>query len=362
MKMMCRGAAPLFLLLQLLHLFPAWATKLRGTADDILLAHSGNTTIHEAITFQSYYEQHKGRGMWKWNVALDMYQRHLAAFAAKPANIVEIGVQSGGSIMMYQAALPQCKYYGMDINQNCAQFKDAKTSITIGDQASVPVWQSFFASVVPAVDILIDDGGHQTYQMLATLQQALPRIKPGGFFLTEDIHGQNDDYLTKFMIPASYTIGNLPSVTGAKVESVHMYPFIVGVQMAGGAPLTLPAPAATVKTFDELGKALPQHLGGAVALANPSWGSFLAPEALTNIFRSFYDMYGGSVRQEPANCHGDEVSANCVMIATNTHQQNLVKGVHITHDKVLVEVHKAPPTISATRKGQVWIPYAGPKF
>lgn len=264
---------------------------------------------------------------------------------------------------MYHAVLPNAYYYGMDINKNCVNFNDATTTIYLGDQASVPAWTHFFQAITPDLDICIDDGGHQAHQMLATIQQVLPHMKVGSFFLTEDIHGINDDYLTKFFHPAVQTICSFQSVQGATLQSVHLYPFVLGVQMAPGAGQTTwmpPAATTQVDSIPALMAALPLNLGGVVKLSNGAWGSLFTPDAMTNFFNTFYDLYGGVVREEPNPCHSDQVSNNCAMIATNTNLQNLVVGVHIYVDHVLVEVQAAPPTIAAYRKGDKWIAYNGP--
>lgn len=287
--------------------------------------------------------------------------------AGRPTKMLEIGVQSGGSINMYHAVLPQTYYYGMDINKNCVQFNDARTTIYLGDQASVPGWTHFFAAITPDLDICIDDGGHQAHQMLATIQQVLPHMKSGSFFLTEDIHTVNDHsmgpYNTGFFQPAAHTLGNFWSHQGATLQSVHLYPFVLGVQMSPGPGQTawMPPPATTqVDSIPALLTALPLNLGGVVKLWNGAWGPFFTPVALTNFFNTFYDLYGGVVREEPNPCHGNQVSNQCAMIATNTNLQNLVKGVHIYADHALVEVQAAPPSISAYRKGDLWIAYNGP--
>jgi hypothetical protein len=297
--------------------------------------------------------------MWKWNVALEAYQRHFGSFAGKDSKMLEIGVQSGGSVLMYHQVLPKTYYYGMDINRNCVSFNDNQATIYLGDQASVAGWQHFFSVITPSLDICIDDGGHQAHQMLATVQQALPRMNPGGFFLTEDIHGINQNYNVEFFQPAADTLGHFLSFTGATLESIHLYPFIFGVQMMGGSPWPKPAATFNVDTIPALTTALPSNLGGVVRLSNPTWGSFFTPDALKNFFNTFYNMYEGVVREEPAHCHNTMADV-CTMIATNTPQQNLVKGVHIYQTEVLVEVHAAPPAIQAVRKGSQWIPYNGP--
>jgi cephalosporin hydroxylase len=315
-------------------------------------------------TFEQYYSGHEGRGMWKWNVALDAYQRHFGQFANKESKMLEIGVQSGGSILMYKQVLPKTLYYGMDINKNCADFEDETTKIFLGDQADVPSWQRFFESPQTAsLDMCIDDGGHQAFQMLATLQQVLPRMNKGGVFLTEDIHGQNEDYLTRFFYPAADFMSAQLSFNGAKMESVHLYPFILAVQMEGGpAPWPKPAEIAiTVDSFPGLIDAIPKHLGKVVHIANKDWKSLFGPDALKNFFGTFYDMYGGQVREEPAHCHNTMANI-CTMIATNTRYQSLIKGVHIYAEEAFVEVHAAPPVIDAVRRGSKWIPYNGPSL
>lgn len=252
----------------------------------------------------------------------------------------------------------QCHYYGMDINRNCVQFQDARTTIFIGDQASVPTWNHFFAAVTPELDVIIDDGGHQAHQMLTTLQQTLSHLKTGGFHTTEDIHGQNDDYLSKFLNPAADHVAYFHATT-ARVQSVHIYPFIMAVQLVGRPAVALPAPTVHVATLPELVAALPQHPGGCIALSNPSWGSFLTADALKNFFSTFYEMYGGQVHEQPPDCH-DGMANDCAMIVANTKQHDMVKGVHITANQALVELHPSPPQIAAFRKGSVWIAYNGP--
>lgn len=323
-----------------------------------------NATAHASFranstqppTFQAYYQTHAGRGMWKWATALDAYQVHMSPFVNRPCNLLEIGVQSGGSINMYHAVLPDCHYYGMDVNRNCVQFTDPATTIFIGDQASVPAWSHFFTNVASNLDIVIDDGGHQAHQMLTTIQQVLPHMSPGGFFFTEDIHGQNDDYLGKFFHPAAHQIAWHASQ--GRVTSVHLYPFMLGVQIAGGVEAPPPPAAAQVQSLEALVASLPQHLGAAVELRNPAWQPF-SETALQQIFSTFYDMHGGHVREEPPECH-DTMLSNCDMIATNTPQQNMVKAVRIYADSVRVETHATAPIIVAHRRGQTWIPYNGP--
>merc|ERR1719159_1413126 len=108
---------------------------------------NASTDFQPAQTFPGFYNSHTtGRGIWKWSNSLDVYQRHFAPMAGQAGlSLGEVGVQSGGSILMWKAVLgAQLKVYGFDINPNCKQFADATTTITIGDQGDVKMWESFF--------------------------------------------------------------------------------------------------------------------------------------------------------------------------------------------------------------------------
>merc|ERR1740127_339814 len=132
----------------------------------------------------------------------------------------------------------------MDINPRTTEFASEQATISILDQGDPVQWAHVFGNVVSGLDIVLDDGGHQAHQMRTTLQQALPHLKPGGVHLIEDIHGQNEDYLTNLFNPAAELLASkAPQIAG-----VHMYPFVFVVQLAGGS-FVQPAPAAPAATF-----------------------------------------------------------------------------------------------------------------
>jgi len=315
-------------------------------------------------TFQNYYQAHTGRGMWKWSHYLDIYQRHFQSFANQNAALLEIGVQSGGSVQMYQTVLGAgCHYYGMDINKNCAQFNSPTSTIFLGDQANPVVWGTFFSTVADTLDIIIDDGGHQAHQMLVTFQQTLTHLKPGGMLLTEDIHNQNENYLANFLNPAADYVEQFQK-SGGNLVGVHMYPFVLVVEKGGGREQamknTIAAPAVTVDSIAGLLAALPQNPGKTVKLTNAAWPSFIAASGLKNLFATFNDLNTGAIKQVPADCHNNDHTSICQMITVNSNLQNQVRGVHIYDREVFVEVTANGQLLEATRKGDVWIPYNGP--
>jgi len=61
----------------------------------------------------------------------------------------------------------------VDIEEACRVYENDWTSISIGDQADRGFWKRF-KQEHPRIDVLIDDGGHQPEQQLATLEEMLP--------------------------------------------------------------------------------------------------------------------------------------------------------------------------------------------
>jgi len=76
---------------------------------------------------------------------------------------------------------------GIDIDPACLRLEDAQTTIIVGDQGD----RDFLRKVrerVPRIDVLIDDGGHQMAQQIATFEELYPHIQPDGVYLCEDVH------------------------------------------------------------------------------------------------------------------------------------------------------------------------------
>jgi len=336
---------------------PSFAVRHANLTRLVLGSHSD-----AAATFTGWYDAYNtGKGIWKWHNALQAYQTHFARFQTNTVkfSLVEIGVQSGGSIKMFQEVLgPNCHYYGCDINPKCNNFANPLATITIMDQGDANQWTNFYAKVVPMVDMIVDDGGHQPYQMLVTLQQSFAHLNAGGVHLIEDIHGVNGDYMQGLFNPA----GDMLGASVSHVAAVHLYPFVMVVQKSGGtyvqpSPTT---PAATFDSVEALVGATPQHLGKVLHLKNPAWPSLLTAVGLKSLFLAFYELHGGKVTPHPPNCFEDAIATpDCTMYVTNTALQNLVTSVNIYPGHAEVFVAAAPPSIYATRRGTEWIPYSG---
>jgi len=311
-------------------------------------------------TFGYFYNGYnKGPGIWKWNNALEAYQRHFGMYANLPVSVAEVGIQSGGSVVMWQSVLgSKCHVYGLDINPAVNKFADPMTTITIGDQADVNMWVNFFGKTAKSLDVLVDDGGHEPLQMIVTLEESFHRMNPGGFVAIEDIHGQH--YLQSFFTPAAAYLSQ--QATQGNLNSIHVYPFLLIAQRSGQGPslpkseLVFTGSSQTVADFEQLWAAVPNHKGGHVILQNQGWGPFLTEQGIVNFFNHFGALHDGNWYDTPQGCQHTS-AAVCSNIVRDSSMQSQITGIHIYADKLVAEVAASPAVIEAVRKGDTWLDY-----
>jgi hypothetical protein len=154
-----------------------------------------NYITKSANPLEDYFDRNLvGHGIWKWRQYFEMYHTHLEKFIGRKPKIVEVGVYSGGSLPMWiQYFGPGAHIHGIDIEPACKAYENETISIHIGDQENRKFWGDFFEKV-PEIDVFIDDGGHTPNQQRITLEEVLPRLKPGGIYICEDIHSENNTF------------------------------------------------------------------------------------------------------------------------------------------------------------------------
>lgn len=187
----------------------------------------------------SYFESHnEGPGIWKWEHYFDIYHRHFSKFVGREVHVLEVGIYSGGSLLMWRKYFGEHSHiYGVDINEACRAYEDDRTKVFIGDQADRSFWAEL-RKAAPLIDIVIDDGGHLPGQQLVTLEEMLPHMRPGGVYLCEDIHnrfngfaayvqGLSDNLNESLWQGITHTT---PSTFQAAINSIHLYPFAAVIE------------------------------------------------------------------------------------------------------------------------------------
>ena len=139
-------------------------------------------------TFYDFIKNNKKNLITKYELYLDVYDRHLAKYKGKTVKIVEFGVNQGGSLNMWKEYFGEgTKIYGVDINPNCAALAADNIEILIGDQEDRNFLKKV-ADTIGEVDIIIDDGGHSMRQQINTFEEIFPCLKDNGVYICEDLH------------------------------------------------------------------------------------------------------------------------------------------------------------------------------
>jgi hypothetical protein len=116
------------------------------------------------------------------------YEQMWGAQRLEPVKFLEIGVQSGASIRMWEEFFPNGKIVGMDIDPRCKALESKRVSIIIGSQADPVVRDQLAAAHPKGFDIIIDDGSHVSEHMEKSFDLYFPILKPGGTYVIEDLH------------------------------------------------------------------------------------------------------------------------------------------------------------------------------
>ncbi len=125
----------------------------------------------------------------KWEHYFRVYERFLARFRNREDfRMLEIGVSQGGSLDMWRQYFgPAALIVGADINPHCKTFEQGRTLVRIGSQEDRDFLRGLVAEF-QTFDVIIDDGGHTMAQQVATFEELYGTVRPGGIFLTEDVH------------------------------------------------------------------------------------------------------------------------------------------------------------------------------
>ncbi len=137
---------------------------------------------------EQYFRANDKRLIHKWMHYFEIYHRHFERFRGKPIVVVEFGVSQGGSLQMWRSYFgKKALIYGVDIDPKCKDLGGPNTGIFIGDQEDRDFLRSIAAETGP-IDVLIEDGGHEMGQQIATFEVLYPHVKEDGVFLIEDLH------------------------------------------------------------------------------------------------------------------------------------------------------------------------------
>ncbi|WP_156428321.1 class I SAM-dependent methyltransferase [Novosphingobium sp. FSW06-99] len=142
---------------------------------------SSTKDLFDTISADRYAQKHSSY--------FEVYDRYLDKFRGKRPTVVEIGVQHGGSLLIWERFFDgDVDIVGLDILADCRKFAGGNVRIFIGDQSD-PAFLDDVIAAVGQADIIIDDGSHIPYHQIKTFEVLFYKLlKDGGVYICEDCH------------------------------------------------------------------------------------------------------------------------------------------------------------------------------
>jgi cephalosporin hydroxylase len=140
---------------------------------------------------------------------IEMYEQFLAPLTDRSAVVAEIGIQYGGSMLLWQDYLPRAKFIYLDnvdiVHQKVYDNLDLKRSTILFEDAYTEEAAAKVKKLEPeGIDFIIDDGPHTLDSQCKFLALYLPLLAEGGMAVIEDV--QSTDWFAPLerQVPESY--------------------------------------------------------------------------------------------------------------------------------------------------------------
>lgn len=136
-----------------------------------------------------HYRSH-GKLSDKWDLYIEVYNQLLSKWRKEPIDVLEIGVQNGGSLETWAQYFSGARnLIGCDVNEKCAelQFDDPRINVIVGD-ATDPTTVAQIGLITETLDLVIDDGSHTSRDIVRAFTAYFHKLNPGGIYIAEDLH------------------------------------------------------------------------------------------------------------------------------------------------------------------------------
>lgn len=140
-------------------------------------------------TLENICREHDGKVFDKWTAYLGQYDRLFAPYRERPVRLLEIGIQNGGSLEIWNKFFVAAeRLVGCDITAECArlQYDDPRIGVVVADATTDDALEQVLA-LSPDFDIIIDDGSHRSEDIVRCFHRYFPHLRPGGLYVVEDL-------------------------------------------------------------------------------------------------------------------------------------------------------------------------------
>ena len=131
---------------------------------------------------------------------IPVYQKLFEPYQNKNIKILEVGISTGSSLILWSKYFSNAEIHGADI-----QFEElkrdqlnlhTKLKLHLGDST-----KKTFTETLDNYDIIIDDGSHVPEDQISTYKNLIGKLNDGGIYIIEDIDGDVSIQKIKSEIP-----------------------------------------------------------------------------------------------------------------------------------------------------------------
>jgi glycosyltransferase involved in cell wall biosynthesis len=141
-------------------------------------------------SLRDLFAAHTGKVSDKWDIYISEYDRLFQPYRDQPVQLLEIGIQNGGSLEVWNKYFAKAKrIVGSDIDSACEQltFDDPKIAVVVAD-ANTDDAEKRILSESTTFDLIIDDGSHRSGDIVRSFARYFKHLADGGLYIAEDLH------------------------------------------------------------------------------------------------------------------------------------------------------------------------------
>lgn len=136
---------------------------------------------------------------------IDAYDNLFSAWKDEPIQLMELGIASGASLLLWSQYFTKGIVTGLDVVEPVRkEYLQSlpNTNMIFGDAYDNDN-AKYLVENLPKQDVFIEDGAHDIDNQISALMKYHSLVKPGGYYICEDLFVAN---LAKYLIDGVYQI------------------------------------------------------------------------------------------------------------------------------------------------------------
>ncbi len=156
-------------------------------------------------SLHTLFMNHNKRITDKFEHHVEAYSRLFEKFRDKNPTVVEIGTGQGGFLQVLKEYFgDKARIIGIDVSSFVPYLEKLGFEMYRGFQGD-PVFMNETVEKIKPIDIVIDDGSHDSPDQITSLEILFPHLSDGGIYAVEDIHtSYREKHFGGYKLPTSF--------------------------------------------------------------------------------------------------------------------------------------------------------------